>query len=348
MAFNNTLQSVANYCSTQAALIPLSGVGGYANEPFLSIVNQALSDLLTTGDNWKINRNETGFGLLVTMQNKQDYLYGGASAFTLTSTVNGQGQGAAIALASNNGITVSGGVVTVNTLEPHRFNVGDSVFLTGCKFTTGTAASYNSVLTNNGQNSTWTGSYVITSVPNSQSFTFAAISGQNNGDVGGAPGITDFGWATDASMVMMTDTSSPQFAQTLYTYRELPVSHRVANPEKIAVQRDNGDGTIVVRFYLVPGAVAWGATIIYQRQAPVKTDLTNNWFPFPDHYSAVYRQAVIYQMYRYINSSQQNAEYLKLQEEIKKVQASDDAEQTDVHVKPLEPLMDASTWWWGW
>ena len=53
-----TLQSVANFCSTQIDLIPVCGVGGFTNEPFLSLANDALSDLLTT--DWKFN--SAGFG----------------------------------------------------------------------------------------------------------------------------------------------------------------------------------------------------------------------------------------------------------------------------------------------
>ena len=73
MSFSNTLQSVANFCSTHADILSLSGIGGYTNEPFLSIANDALSDLLTSENDWKINRNE--MPMLVTAPNKQDYQF---------------------------------------------------------------------------------------------------------------------------------------------------------------------------------------------------------------------------------------------------------------------------------
>lgn len=351
MAFTITLQNVLNFCSTNGDLVPLSGVGGFSNEPGLSICNDALSELLTSPNDWKINRDETGFGILVTMANKLDYLWAGASAFSTATTGNGQGQGCAIGLSSNSAISVSGGIVTITTLETHRVSVGDVIYLNGVVMSTGTSANYNSIFTDNGSLSQWTNGWTVTaSNPTAKTFQFAATSGQNNSDAGGAPGITDFGWATDAYARLMSDTSSPQYKQTLYCKRELPVTHRVANPENISVQRDNGDGTIVVRFGLVPGTVAWGATVTYQKQAPVKTALTNTWSPFPDHMSALYRQAAIYRMYRYLPGQETRAaaEYQKLQAEIKKAQGYDDTEQTDVSIKPEEPLMDSSTWWWGW
>src|SRR5579862_6991615 len=105
MAFNKTLQSVANFLSTQADLLPLTGIGGYTNEPFLTYANDALSDLITEDNDWKVNRAE--MPMLVTCPQKQDYLFAGACAFSLGST----SQGWAIDLASNSAITVAAGVV---------------------------------------------------------------------------------------------------------------------------------------------------------------------------------------------------------------------------------------------
>lgn len=336
---NINLQSVVNLCATHADLIPLAGVGGYTNEPALSLCNDVLSDLLAAPHAWKFNRKE--MGLLVTATNKQDYIFAGAVAFTLGATA----QGWAIALASNSAITVTAGVVTVTTLENHRFAVGDTVYLNGVTMTTGTASKYNSTFTDNGSSSAWSNGWVITAVT-SNTFSFAATSGQNNSDVGGAPGITDFGWCEDASMVQMTDTSSPQHVQPLTAYRELPVTSRVANPTKVSVIADNGDGTLKIRFVLVPGTVPWGAKLVYQKAAPVKVALTDNWAPFPDSYSAVYRQALLYRMWRYINSPRADAEYQKLQAAIGKAQGSDDSEQTSVQIIPEEPIMSED--WWGW
>ena len=347
MSQTNTFQSVINFCWTHADLLPLSGVGGYIQEPALSICNDALADLLTAENNWKINRKDLA-AFLVTAPFKQDYIWGGASAFTLGSTQ----QGWAIALASNSGITTGSGVVTVNTIEPHGFAVGNTVFLNGVVAQSGNsanAANYNSVLTTNNVGTSWSNGYVITAVT-PLSFSFAAVAGQSNGDILGAPGIFDYGWMQESYMYMMADTSAPYYNRLLYAKRQLPLSRIVDNPNLISVQHDNGDGTLLVRFYYCPGTVTWGAKLTYQMAAPVKTDLTQNWAPFPDHFSPLYRQAVIYRMYRFLNSNHADAEYKKLQLEISKAAGFDDNEQTDVTLVPSNPLLDDGLYYgfWDW
>ena len=342
MAFTKTLQSVANFCSTQADLLPLSGIGGFSNEPFLTIANDALSDLITVENDWKINRAE--MPAFVTANSKQDYLFAGACAFS----TGGTAQGWAIDLASNSAVTVTGGVVTVNTLETHRFQIGDTIYLIGLIATIGTVSAYTSIFTDNGSTTAWTKGWVITGVTGT-SFTFAATTGQNNSDVLGAPGIMDYFALTSGSMRQLINTASPQFTQELTAYRELPVTSFVANPEKVAVMSDNGKGVLKIRLYRCPGSTAWMPALVYQKQAPVKTSLGDNWSPFPDHYSAVVLQAVIYRMYRFLNSPQANTEYLKLQDAIKKAQSADDTEETSVSLKPEVPLLEGGTGdWWGW
>lgn len=343
--FTNTFQSVVNFCSTHIDLLPLSGIGGYTNEPALSICNDALAGLITAENNWKVNRLDYP-SFLVTAPFKQDYIWGGSSAFTLGST----NQGWAIALASNSGITVSGGVVTVNTIEPHGFIVGNAVFLNGVvSASSANAAAYNSVLTTNNFGTSWSGSYPITAVTPT-SFSFNAVAGQNNGDILGAPGIFNYGWMQESYMYMMTDTSAPYYNRLIYAKRQLPLDRIVENPSLVSVQHDNGDGTLVVRFWRCPGNISWGAKLTFQMAAPVATDLTAKWNPFPDNFAPLYRQAVIYEMYRYSNSARADAEYKKLQLIIAKISGYDDNEQTDVTLQPSDPIMDDGLYFgfWDW
>jgi hypothetical protein len=72
--------------------------------------------------------------------------------------------------------------------------------------------------------------------------------------------------------------------------------------------------------------------------------LADSWAPFPDHYSAVFRQALLYRMYRYLNSPRADAEYQKLQQEIMKAQGSDDAEASEVYVCPEDGSFFGSGW----
>jgi hypothetical protein len=314
--------------STHVDLMPVAGVGGYTNEPFLSIANSAISEILMSQIDWQFNRIEAP--TFYTSLNKQDYIISGAAAFTLGSTSTG----ASIALATNNGITESGNTVTVNTLEPHRFSVGDTVYISGA-----TVASYNSVFTDNGNSTSWSGGWTILTTPTTKSFTFThASSGLGTS---GAPGITDFGWLASATMVELNNNSSPQNSKILQAVKELPVWSIVSNPEKVAVIKDNGDGTLKVRFKFVPGSTIWGVNLVYQAQPVLKTALTDTWAPIPDSYSSLVRQAVIYAAYRYLGNAKETTEYQKFQAMIQKASGADDREASDVHVVPAESLMDS-------
>src|SRR5271155_2486880 len=95
MASTLTLTSVANFCSVHADLLPLTGVGGYTSEPFLSIASDAMAEIINDETDWKWNSVEmfdvvTTFNPLITSLNKQDYLFAGASAFVMSSLPTGQ------------------------------------------------------------------------------------------------------------------------------------------------------------------------------------------------------------------------------------------------------------------
>ena len=330
-----TLQSVVNLCATHADLMPLTGVGGYTNEPALSLCNDAISEIITVDRDWKWNRNE--MAMLVTCPNKQDYQFAGASAFTLGATSSGVG----IGLASSNAITESGTTVTVRFLEPCRFSVGDTMYMTG-----NTVSAYNSAFTDDGSSSTWSGGWTLTSVATDKlSVTFThASSGLTSS---GAPGITDFGWLSSASMVEMNSNSSPQNVRHIKAVREITPWSKVGDPDKVCVLRDNGDGTVKVRFYYVPGTTIWGANLVYQAKAPLKSTLTNTWSPIPDQNSSMVRQALIYRMYRYLNSPRAEVEYQKFQAEMARMLGADNAEESNVHLVPEETLLDLPTYWTG-
>lgn len=331
-----TLQSVVNLAATHSDLMPLAGVGGYTNEPALSLCNDTLQDLLSAPIDWKFNRVE--MPTLFTSNTKRDYQFAGAAAFTL----GGSSAGAAIGLASGSGITVAAGVVTVNTLEAHPFSSGDTVYMLGNVATTGTSSKYNSVLTQTATSSTYSNGWVIASTPTSTSFTFAATTGQNNADVAGAPGITDFGWLSSATMFELNSTTSPQNIVPIEAVRELQPGSGVANPSKVCVLKDNGDGTLKIRFRNIPGATIWGVNLVYQAKAPLKAALTATWAPFPDELSFVYRQGLLYRMWRYLNNPKADVEYQKLQAAIAKASGASDRETSDIHFYPERSLMG---WW---
>lgn len=348
MASTITLQSVVNLASTHVELMPLAGVGGYNNEPALSLCNDTMQELLSHPHDFKFNRVD--MPMFVTATYQQDYLFAGATAFTL-----GAGSaGAQIDLATNSAITVATGVVTVNVIPgnlQHQFTVGQTVYLNNVVMTTGTASAYNAVQSQTGSAWTWTNGFVITAVTTT-SFSFAATGSQHNGDVGGAPGIKDLGWLQSAYIVELNNnTPVGNIHPNVEAVRNLAPSQRCNRPTKVCHLKTlvdaNGRDTGVVKLRLEypTGADAWIVNCVYQAKAPIFTSLSNTWAPFPDEYSYVYRQALLYRMYRYVNAPQQTAEYQKMQIAISKATGADDRETSDVHVYPEASLVDQT--WYG-
>lgn len=346
-----TLANIANFCSTHADLLPLTGVGGYTNEPFVSIATDAMSEIINDAQDWKWNSVElfdaiTNIQPLVTCMNKQDYLFAGASAFTVaTSNTDVQSSGAAIDLASNNAVTVAAGVVTVKTLEPHRFQVGNVVQLVGLVFNTGTAANYNSVFTDNGNQTSWSTGYTITAIT-STSFSFAAGTGQNNNDVGGAPGISNWGWGTGSSMMELNCNSSPPNWRQQKAVRNLPKWSRVSDPEQVTMVQDYGTGVLRFRFSYVPGSDIWLVNLKYQMAAPVFSEADaleyTTWSPIPDKFNALIRQAVLYRCYRYLNANSPSTQTEKktFEEMLAAAKGNDNAEESNVYLEPVDYIMD--------
>lgn len=147
-------------------------------------------------------------------------------------------------------------------------------------------------------------------------------------------------------MAEVNNNSSPQNIKHLKAERELPVWSKVSDPEKVCVF-DQGGGILKVRFYYVPGSTIWAVNLVYQAAAPLLTSLTQTWTPIPDQFSSMYRQALIYRMYRYINSARTEAEYQKLQQEIAKASGADNAEESNVFLSPEDPLQDIPLYWTG-
>ncbi len=345
------MQTVVNLAATHGELMPLAGVGGYTNEPALSLCNDTLQELLAHPHDYKFNRIEMPF--FVTANYQQDYLFAGATAFTLGSS-NSQSCGAQIDLATNNAITVAGGVVTVNIIQgqlQHQILVGQTVYMTGVTMTTGTTANYNSTQTQTGSSWSWTGGWVVT-VVTATSFSFAAISGQANNDVGGAPGIFDYGWLASATCTELNNNSPVGNIRPMEAVRNIAPSQRVNQPTKLCVLKTFTNpstgvdtGVLKLRLEFPCGANVWLINPVYQAKAPIKTALTQTWGPFPDEYSYVYRQGLLARMYRYLNSPQQVVEYQKLEQAIAKATGADDREMSDVHVYPESSLIDGT--WYG-
>lgn len=162
------------------------------NQPGMQILNDLQQALLSKPMSWKFNRkvlDGTNGGFLVTQYGVQDYRHAGAVAFVLQNNSNGSvpfgGVGVDLAFSAVNsgkpngtiaGITIAGGVATVQTLDPHPFSAGQVVNFAGLM---DSAGIFNSVFTFNALNRTsaWTGGFTILTVPDQFHFTFAAPAG---------------------------------------------------------------------------------------------------------------------------------------------------------------------------
>lgn len=174
-----------DWCSWYTSLQNYFRVGGQSNEPAMTIVNTMLQALLARNMSWKFNRkvlDSTNGAFLVSQYGVQDYRHAGACAFVLQlgGSASAPGGGVGIdmtytpARGGLAGITVSGGIATVQTLDPHPFQPGSTVFLSGAM-----DSVFNSVFTFSALNRTsaWTGGFTILTVSDQFHFTFAAPAG---------------------------------------------------------------------------------------------------------------------------------------------------------------------------
>lgn len=324
MAATKTIQQTVNYCTTLAELMPLSGVGGYVNEPALTLANNTLQKLLAQPYAWKFNRVEPA--VLVPRPYHQDMLWAGASAWTA------EDGGIGIQLASASGITQSSFTVTVTTLEDHPFVTGRTVYMTG-----NGVAAYNSTFTQGPTSSGWSGGWTIASTPTARTFTFVhASSGLGTS---GASGITDFGWLESASFTDTRDTASTPYVFPMRAVRNIAPSSDAGVMKKVCAWNTSTAGVLKVRFYPYPGLVPYAVALVYQAKAPLKTALTNTWSPFPDEYGFVYQQEFVAQAYDYIDSRKAPSAAVKAKEAAMLALGHDDSEDADESISPEEGLM---------
>lgn len=336
-----TVQSTVNFASTLLDLMPLAGVGGFTNEPAISIARDVLQRLLAPpipplpGQkplilDWKFNRAE--MGSLVTSPFRQDYKFAGATFF-------GPNMGAGIDLATNNALTIVSTTVTIKLLETYNGNVGDVCYITG------TGSNYDSTFTQNGSTSTWGGcTYTITAI-NGTTIT-ATVSGGSPSGTSGSAGINDFGWLAAGTMVDYNNTSAIQPTRHLNAVRDIQPISQSGIPQEVAVIQDLGTGVLRIRFNPALGSRPWMVNLVYQKKAPAMADLTATWTPFPDELSYVYRQGFLAHGYRYLNSPKADVEDQKFEAAIRRALGGDDREISDKGLVPEEGMNTNPDAWW--
>src|SRR6185312_4556893 len=288
MSSTLTLQSTVNVAQTHLELLPIANVGGFTNEPALSLCREVIQVILAQPLDWKFNRAE--MGMFVTAPNKQDYLFAGATFFFL----GGNSQGVGIDLSSNSALTISGTTVTIKTLEVYNGSVGDVGYILG------TGSTYDSVFSSNGATGGFSGNtYTVTNI--SGKTITATLTGTASG-TSGAPGITDFGWLAAGTIVNINTNTPILPTRHIEAVRDIQPLSLAGVPEKVCMVTDLGTGVLKIRFSPVPGTTAWGVNLVYQKKAPLPADLNATWSPIPDELSYVVRQGFLARGYRYINS----------------------------------------------
>jgi hypothetical protein len=338
------VQSVINYARTHIALKSLLGVGGFANEPGMSIANDVLQFLLAKPFSWKFNRKDLPF--FVTQPFVQDYFFAGTAAFTIsplvtTGTANVGGGGVGVDLASNNGITQSGSTVTVNCLQRHNYVVGQTVFFNNVVDQSGAAVTLlNAVLTvdTNAVTATWANGFVITAVPSGTSFQFTLVTPITTC---GAPGILDFGWLEAAALTDFSNTAVPQPTGPIEAADRITQTSRVGEPDKVAAHRDLGTGVMVFRMDPCATSYNMAVNLTYQARARVLVKPTDLWTPWPDNLGYVLRSGV--KAYAYDMSDRSEAEKLRqMQKFIMDVQSAkeyEDSEESNLGFAPRRGIM---------
>jgi hypothetical protein len=324
MPSTKTINDVAKVAELYNKLQPLLSVGQITGEPTLSIANDVLQEIIFSS-NWKWNRNE--MTMFVTQQYKQDYLFAGATAFVIPNSTNAIAPncgGVGIDLASNNAITESGTTVTVNCLETHPFQVGQTAYIIG----TGSAYDSNYTVNSDG---TFSGGWTITAV-SSTSFQFTHTS--SGLAASGAPGITDFGWLESGSVKYIQDNAQPQRIQYATVVRTLPLYSGPDIPNKFAVMKDFGTGVLKIRCYPLPTNYIVGVNLDYQQKVSLITDITQTWAPIPDELAVVYSQGFLANAFRFVDKATYQQEYQKFQLLLQKAKAEQDFEQSSTGVSP--------------
>jgi hypothetical protein len=160
----------------------------------------------------------------------------------------------------------------------------------------------------------------------------------------GASGITDCSWLESCTATDVNSTEPLPRPYEIKCVRKLRPTASSGRPDKVALVSQTDAGVLTLRFQNVPSATVWAATIVYQKKAPLKTDLTQTWSPFPDEFKFVIDQAFLSKCYRYLDHKRADNEFLKAQAAIRLALGHDDTEESNQYVSPETTLMGDYTY----
>jgi hypothetical protein len=268
-------------------MVQLVNVGGIPNQPALDLCNDVLQTLLSASHNWKFNKAE--IPPFTTIPNQQDYWMSGCGAWVPRK--------ASVALNSMlgdpPGLVPHGDMVVAhfNRFAPHgvrgrstnslplSFAVGDWVTITGAG------------------NNVYNGRHLILAASRT-SFVFKVEPVVEPVPDGGQ-GINSLGWLEHANLEDHFNTAFVKPNRDILVVSGLSQESIIQPPFKVCVQFENVQNCgqlalseLLIRFWPVPSSQIWRAFLFYQKKAPVKQSLDENWAPWPDDLAYVLRSGL--------------------------------------------------------
>ena len=288
-----SLRDVIDFTRTRVRLVQLSGVGGVPNQPALDICNDVLQTLLSSPSNWKFNKGEVP--PFTTVANQQDYWVSGCSA-----RVGPPGSSVLKASVSLNAmladppglVPVAGGV-----LANYDHFAPDGVRGKGTSHQPPVFAVNDTVTIMGAGNGAYNGDFTIVDVPSLTSFVYNLDPTGLEPD--GGQGINSWGWMEHATLEDYFSTAWVKPVRDIEVVYGLNQESIVQPPYKVAMQfekvlqcGDHAMSELLIRFFPCPSSQIWRALLFYQKKAPPKTSLDDNWAPWPDDLAYVIRSGV--------------------------------------------------------
>lgn len=351
MASTITLLSIIDYAKTFIRMAPLTGAGGVANEPGLSLCNDVLQSLLSAPYDWKFNK--FAIPTFTTIPYQQDYRITGCQMNIITSQ-NPPSPVCIVHLnttlsANGPGLSQSGNLVTALFSD---FAPNGTFGLNGppgsTPVTTGTSipAAGNLVTIKgalqSGYNVT---NAVITNVTKSPNggitgvqFTIIPTGLANDG----GQGIGNVNWVTSAQLQDYMNTATIRPITQIEVVSGLPLESVIQPPYQVCLQIEeisNNVTTLLFRFRGVPSTQIWNTFIFYQGKAPIKSRLLDNWSPWPDELGYVLRSGIKSKAYEFFEDPRQPMAEQKWQFDLGKALDIKDQEARSEQFFPSRSIM---------
>lgn len=350
MPSNISLQSVIDYVTTNVRAVNLVDVLGVQNEPALSICNDVYQETLQKPLTWRFNKANaagTGLGILyfTTTLYQQDYPLTNANASPVLNPQNvnagsAGGQVVHIDTVFNSGIITTGTTGTVLCKWAHGYTIGQTIYFQNV------GQWVNGVFTPTAALNTTTG-WVVATIPNPTSFTFATVV---TAGTYGAPGINEIGWIERTVFEDFNNTSALKPRHSIEVTMNVELESIVQPPFKISyqyAQTDTGTATgqtipstiAVFRLWPVPSQQIWGVMTDYQLAPRTFTSLQDTWGVWPDPLIFVIRQGVKAAALDFVEDPRAVTEWQLFQTKLDQVREIRDQERPSQTMFPDRPIL---------